>query len=307
MSGAGAETLWGLVESFLESMAGVKGQSPRTVRAYQTDLLDLLRFCSSRVGKAPEALAAGDVDGRLLRGWAAEMHGRGLAPTTIGRRLSAMRSLFRWAERQGRIVASPAGDVRNPKKPDRLPDRLDVDEISSILEAPPADTLAGLRDRALLELLYGAGLRVSELVAVDLDDLDLRSRTVRVLGKGNKERVVPFGSKAAQALDRYIKASAAPRQREGSPAVFLNLRGTRLTDRSVRRVLNAAVERAATFRGVHPHSLRHSFATHLLESGMDLRAIQELLGHARLSTTQRYTRVSLQHVLDVYDKSHPRA
>lgn len=235
------------------------------------------------------------------------MHRRGLAPSTVGRRLSAARAFFAWARKRELVPANPAAEVRQPKRPDQLPERLDVDEISAVLEAPPADRLAGLRDRALLELLYGAGLRVSEIVSLDLDDVDLRTRSVRVVGKGRVERVVPFGSKACRQLKAYLQAARELRERRDEAALFLNLRGSRLTDRSVRRILNAAVERAALLRGVHPHVLRHSFATHLLESGMDLRAIQELLGHARLTTTQRYTQVSLQHVLEVYDRTHPRA
>jgi integrase/recombinase XerC len=277
------------------------------VRAYLTDLRDLGAFCDGRGAAGEEAVASGALDSRLLRAWIADMHGRGLSPSTVGRRLSAARSFFAWAERRGAVPVNPAKDVRHPKRSEQLPERLDVDEISAILEAPPADTLAGARDRALLELLYGAGLRVSEVVSLDVDDLDLRGRTLRVLGKGGVERVVPFGSKACRAVQHYLRAARELRRRHEQPALFLNLRGTRLSDRSVRRILNAAVERAALLHGVHPHVLRHSFATHLLESGMDLRAIQELLGHARLTTTQRYTRVSLQHVLEVYDRSHPRA
>lgn len=254
-----------------------------------------------------EDLANGVLDGRTIRSWVADMHRRGLAASTVGRRLSACRSFFSWARKQGIVPENPAAGVRQPKRSESLPDRLDVDEVSAVLEAPPADKLAGQRDRALLELLYGAGLRVSEVVTLDLDDVDLRTRAVRVRGKGGIERVVPFGSRAAAALERYQSAVRDLRQRHDEPALFLNLRGARLTDRSVRRIVDAAVRRAALVRGVHPHLLRHSFATHLLESGMDLRAIQELLGHARLTTTQRYTQVSLQHVIEVYDRTHPRA
>jgi integrase/recombinase XerC len=302
-----ASHLEDLIQLFVEHTGGVRGHAKRTVLAYRTDLRDLAAFCAAHGVASKDAVESGAVDARILRAWVADMHGRGLAASTVGRRLSAARSFFAWAERRRSIPANPSKEVRHPKRSEQLPERLDVDEVSAIVEAPPADTLAGVRDRALLELLYGAGLRVSEVVSLDVDDLELRGRTLRVLGKGGVERVVPFGSKAALAVQRYLMASRELRRRHEPPALFLNLRGSRLTDRSVRRILNAAVERAALLHGVHPHVLRHSFATHLLESGMDLRAIQELLGHARLTTTQRYTRVSLQHVLEVYDRTHPRA
>lgn len=290
---------------FLEHLGLDRDQSPQTIRAYKADLGDLLAFLALRTGHESPALEL--VDARMLRAWMADMHGRGLSASSVARHLSAARSLFRWLGRQGELTINPAAEVRNPKQTQRLPDRLDVDDVGAILEAPDETTFAGLRDRALLELLYGCGVRVSELVGLDVDDLQLRDRTARVLGKGNKERIVPFGTKAAAALQRYLVA-ATPLRRKGDPdALFLNRRGGRLTDRSVRRILDAAVRNAALTRGVHPHALRHSFATHLLESGMDLRAIQELLGHARLSTTQRYTRLALDRILEVYDRAHPRA
>lgn len=282
-----------------------RDQSPETVRAYASDLGDLIEFLARRNGGEPPPPA--EVDPRILRGWMAEMHGRGLTASSIARHLSAARSLFRWLAGKGEVEFNPAAEVRNPKKPQRLPDRLDLEDVTAILEAPDTTSFAGRRDRALLELLYGAGLRVSELVSLDLDDLHLGERTARVTGKGRKERIVPFGRKAADALRDYLKTATTLRRGKDVDALFLNQRGGRLTDRSVRRALNAAVSKSALSRGVHPHALRHSFATHLLESGMDLRAIQELLGHARLSTTQRYTRLALDRILEVYDQSHPRA
>lgn len=294
----------GEIQAFLEQLEQDRDQSPHTVRSYRRDLQDLAGFLAGPRGAAPPVAA---IDAGAVRAWVADMHGRGLAASTIGRRLSAARSFFRWLGLHDLVPANPAAEVRNPKKPERLPDRLDVDEIGAVLEAPDRSTLAGLRDRALLELLYAAGLRVAELVALDVDDVAFADRTVRVLGKGRKERIVPFGGKAASALRDWLAASTERRARTDAEALFLNLRGGRLTDRSVRRVLDGAVTRAALLRGVHPHALRHSFATHLLESGMDLRAIQELLGHARLSTTQRYTAVALDRIIEVYDKTHPRA
>lgn len=294
------------IRSFLDHLQSDRERSPRTVRAYGNDLGDLATFLAAYLGQSLPP-PPGDVDARMIRAWVADMHGRGSSPTTISRRLSGARSFFRWLGKQDLVESNPAAEVHSPKKTEYLPDRLDVEDVAAILEAPDGKSLAGLRDRALLEMLYGAGLRVSELVGLDLDDLDLASRTARVLGKGDKERIVPFGRRATDALRVYLRAVAPLREKTGEEAIFLNLRGGRLTDRSVRRVLNKAVRGAALLRGVHPHVLRHCFATHLLESGMDLRAIQELLGHSRLTTTQRYTKLSLQHILEVYDRTHPRA
>ncbi len=294
------------IQEFLDVLALDRDQSPNTVRSYARDLSDLLAFLAEDDDPAAN-VPLETVDARAVRAWVADMHGRGLSPATVGRRLSAARSFFRWLGREGLVVDNPATTVKNPKRAERLPERLDVEDVQAVLEAPDPATAAGLRDRALLELTYACGLRVSELVGLDLDDVGFADRTARVLGKGRKERIVPFGRKAAAAVKAYLAAFSELRQRSGEEALFLNQRGGRLTDRSVRRILDAAVERAALLRGVHPHLLRHSFATHLLESGMDLRAIQELLGHARLSTTQRYTKVSLERILEVYDRSHPRA
>jgi integrase/recombinase XerC len=295
------------VSTFLEALAFERGASPQTVRAYRRDLADLVA-CFTRVRGRPPG-SPSDVDAKALRAWTVDMHERALAPSTVSRRLSAANTFFEWLVRRGSLEVNPAKDLRRPKRRDRMPDRLDVDDVGAVLEAPAADEPAGRRDRALLELLYGAGLRVSEIVGLDLDDVLLRDRTARVLGKGGRERIVPFGRRAEEALRAYLadEAFRAARAKTGEEALFLNQRGSRLSDRSVRRVLDAAVRDAALARGVHPHVLRHSFATHLLESGMDLRAIQELLGHARLSTTQRYTRLSLDRILEVYDETHPRS
>lgn len=294
------------VRRFLEHLERDRDQSPATLRAYRTDLEHLAGFLTEQRfrGRVP---APEEVDARSIRAWVAAMGAKRLSATTVARRLSAARSLFRWLGHEGVVLDNPAAEVRNPRKSERLPDRLDVEDVAAILEAPDPASPAGLRDRALLELLYGAGLRVSELVGLDLDELSFADRTVRVLGKGSKERVVPFGRRAADSLRRYLTAITPLRSKTNAEALFLNLRGGRLTDRSVRRILDAAVETASLRRGVHPHVLRHSFATHLLESGMDLRAIQELLGHSRLSTTQRYTKLSLERILEVYDQTHPRA
>jgi len=292
-----------IVGEFLEHLALDRGVSPHTRRAYARDLADLF---SHLAGDDPPPDPRG-IDARAIEGWVASMHRRGLAPSTISRRLSAARALFAWLVRENRLDANPAAEVRNPKRAQRLPDRLDVEDVEALIEGAADGTRLGLRNRAALELLYGSGLRVAELVGLDLDDVQFSDRTLRVLGKGDRERIVPFGRRAAAALRAYLEAFSDLRARSGCEALLLNARGGRLSDRSVRRILDRAVERTALMRGVHPHLLRHSFATHLLESGMDLRAIQELLGHARLATTERYTQVSLERVLEVYDRTHPRA
>lgn len=294
------------IHQFLEYLALDRDQSPHTVRSYARDLADLLAFLAADDDPLAD-VPHETIEARQIRAFVADMHARGLSAATISRRLSAARAFFRWLGREGLVSENPAAAVKNPRRGERLPDRLDVEDVEAVLEAPDTADPAGWRDRALLELLYAAGLRVSELVALDLDDVSFADRTLRVLGKGRKERIVPFGRKAAEVLRAYLDAFAARRIATEEEALFLNQRGRRLTDRSVRRILDQAVRRAALLRGVHPHLLRHSFATHLLESGMDLRAIQELLGHSRLSTTQRYTRVSLERILEVYDQSHPRA
>jgi integrase/recombinase XerC len=242
-----------------------------------------------------------------VRGHVARLSRRGLARASIARKLAAVRSFLRHAVREGRLEANPATGVPTPRVPKGLPRDLTVDETFALLDHIEGDDLAACRDRALLELLYAAGLRVSEAVALDLDDLDLRAGVLRVLGKGNKERMVPFGSKAAQALERWLTAARPLRLNGDGRAVFMNLRGGRLSDRSVRRVLDRRLREAAIATRVSPHALRHSFATHLLGAGADLRAIQELLGHASLSTTQRYTHVSTDALMRVYDRAHPRA
>ena len=260
-----------------------------------------------------------------MRAFLGALGREGLGKRSQGRVLAAVRGLFRWAVREGELPASPAAGIRTPKAPQRLPRHLRPAEVEAVLEAAAApaesrlDTAAaarlGLRDRALVELLYASGLRVGELVSLDWRDLDLQARVLRVVGKGGKERMVPFGAPAAGALRAWLAAwedvragaPAAAGEDEDTMPVFLNARGGRLSDRSVRRILDRCVEQAALATGVHPHTLRHSFATHLLEAGADLRAIQELLGHSSLSTTQKYTHIEVERLLAVYREAHPRA
>jgi integrase/recombinase XerC len=299
-----------LIDRFLEHLATERGLSAHTVTAYGADLRRFLDFLAREFLDRPDsALSPADVDPLAVRSFLAALDRDGLGRRSQGRALAALRTFFRWACRTGDASANPAARVRTPKAPRTLPGHLRPGEIETLLEAPRGEEPAVARDRAILELLYASGLRVSELVSLDWSDLDLKARVLRVVGKGNKERMVPFGRPAQEALrawrDRWGEVRR-PGLEAGEP-VFLNARGARLSDRSVRRILDRWVEVAATASGVHPHTLRHTFATHLLEGGADLRSIQELLGHASLATTQRYTHVDVERLLSVYRDSHPRA
>jgi integrase/recombinase XerC len=285
------------VGSFLEYQAVERGASPHTLRCYTADLTEFSRFLAASSIAGWEA-----ADTRVVRAYLAWLHKRKLAKATIARKLAAVRSCFRFLGRRGAMEANPARQVRGPRLGRRLPSFLPVDETAVLLYPEAEPSVAGARDRALLELLYASGLRVAEGCGLDVDDLDEGRRTVRVLGKGGKERVVPVGESALEALAAYL----ALRGRRRGP-LFLNPRGGRLTTRSALRIVRARARRAGIVQRVTPHTLRHSFATHMLGAGADLRLIQELLGHSRLSTTQRYTHVSPEHLMRVYDAAHPRA
>jgi len=295
------------VDRFLAYLQDQRRASPETLRAYEGDLAQFGAFLSEEHAGGP-APGPEKIDALAVRGFIARLSRGGLGKSSIARKLSAVRSFLDHAVREGRIESSPATAVRTPRAPKPLPKELTVDEVFTLLDHIAEGGVAAPRDRAILEFLYASGLRVSELVSLDLDDLDVGGGFVRVTGKGNKERLVPFGTKAMRALEGWLAASRALRERgSAAEAVFLNLRGGRLTDRSVRRILDRRLREAAIQGHVSPHVLRHSFATHLLGAGADLRAIQEMLGHASLSTTQRYTHVSMDALMRVYDRSHPRA
>jgi len=298
-----------LIHRFLEHLQGERQLSPETLRAYEYDLVTFHEFLARDfLGKAPEEVRPQDVDALAVRSFLAALTRKGLGKRSQGRALAAVRSLFRFACREGVMPANPAQGVRTPKFPKMLPRHLRPGEVEGLIEAPAGDEPLVRRDRAILELLYAAGLRVSELVGLDWPDVDLSARVLRVMGKGSKERMVPFGRPAAEALRRWLEVWEGVRDAmDGGEPVFLNHQGTRLTDRSVRRVIDRWVDAAAVARGVHPHTLRHTFATHLLENGADLRAIQELLGHSSLSTTQKYTHLEVERLLSVYRDAHPRA
>ena len=285
------------IADFLDYLQNEKRLSPRTVRAYRSDLAALTAFLESRgFVRGPESL-----DASMIRAYLVEIH-ESTAARTRARKLSCIRSFFRFLVRRGRLKRNVGEEILSPKLPKLLPRALGVDEVFGLIEKPAPDDPIHLRDLAMIELLYGAGLRAQELVDLDLSRIDLRQRKVRVLGKGNKERVVPFGKKALSAIERWLSVRAAP---EDEKALFVSKEGKRLSTRGLRRRLHARVAEVGLDRKVTPHVMRHSFATHLLDGGADLRAIQEMLGHASLGTTQRYTAVSIEHLRKVYDEAHP--
>ena len=297
MTAAGPPAGGAAVDAFLRYLAAERGASPHTLRSYATDLRDCAAFLRRRgLGALPDA------DARVIRGYLADLHARGLARTSIARRLATLRSFYRFLIRRGRARANPAREVRTPSLPRRLPGHLPIDQSEALFRQPFGDAEADRRDRAILELLYASGVRVAELAGLDVGDLDLREGSVRVLGKGRRERVVPLGRKAIDALRAYLGA-----RESGRGPVFRNRRGGPLTVRSLHRIVRGRARAAGLAGRVTPHTLRHTFATHLLDAGADLRLIQELLGHARLTTTQRYTHVSAERLVRVYDAAHPRA
>jgi integrase/recombinase XerC len=311
------------IEKFLMYLHAVRNASPHTIRSYRNDLEQFREYLSPP--GAPEVQLR-EIDHRMIREFLGHLHDRKLQKRSLARKLASLRSLFKFCAREGLVPGNPARLVATPKLPIRIPAVLSAEEMNAFLDqmasgesARPARRSkygkeSGLllqRDRAILELLYASGLRVSELTGLELNDVDRKEHMLRVLGKGNKERIVPYGSKAEQALASYdtIRAGLLRKAgRRGQPQVlFLNRDGRRLGVRSVGRIVKKHVRLANVNWDLHPHSLRHAFATHLLADGADLRAIQELLGHASLSTTQRYTHASIRQLMEVYDKAHPRA
>lgn len=314
------------IEAYLLYLQAERGASSHTLKNYSIDLYQFRMFLgagrSSRSEVAVSDAEQGDtllqeirpaeVDVLAIRGFVADLHRRGIARSSIARKLATLRSFFRYLCREGIVTANPAKLVSTPKLPKRLPAYLTVDEADRLLTSPVEQDPPGARDLAILELFYASGIRLSELTGLDVRDVDLREGLVRVRGKGSKERIVPVGSKAIAALRRYLdrRSELIQGSKRGDPestALFLNCRGGRLSQRSVARIVLTRLNQSGVGPKITPHGLRHSFATHLLQAGADLRAIQELLGHARLSTTQRYTHVNLDHLMEVYDKAHPRA
>ncbi|MEM1348458.1 MAG: tyrosine recombinase XerC [Myxococcota bacterium] len=297
------------IELFMNYLRAERGSSAHTRRAYASDLRQLGDFMERRTGKVgqEEDVRVDEVDIDALQEWLHEQSSeQGNKPASLARKVSTVRSFFRFLLRKQRVAYNPAELLASPQVKRPLTNLMSVDDIFQLLEGTAPEGPLGVRDMAMWELSYGAGLRVSELVGLDATDIDRQEGWVRVTGKGNKERMVPLGSKAKEALERY-ESVRHELVSEPTAAVFLNYRGGRLSTRSVRRLLKKHLLKAGLDPEVTPHGLRHSFATHLLDSGADLRGIQELLGHANLSTTERYTHVSLKRVVAAYDDAHPRA
>ncbi len=308
------------LKAFLQYLALNRNASAHTVRAYDSDLTQFLAYAAAGAGVKVRDVAPKQLDRLALRGFLGDLHKHGRSRASAARKLAAARTFLRYLRREGLIDDDPGALVATPKRDVRMPAHLSEDEMSALIESPAGDTLLARRDRAILELFYASGLRLSELAGLDVDDVNLSAKMVRVLGKGGKERIVPFNSSAAKAVREYLKDRDTgrvslpldgPRGRQADrrrrDPLFVNYRGGRLTVRSVDRLVRRYVAASSTRMGISPHALRHSFATHLLQRGADLRVIQELLGHARLSTTQRYTHVNSAQLLEVYRKSHPRA
>jgi integrase/recombinase XerC len=299
------ETFASAIERFLRSLASERGASPLTIKSYREDLLQLEEFLASAGCRGP-----GDASSTLLRRFAGGLHAAGYAPSTVARKLASMRSFYAFGQREGWVQANPAKPLRSPKRPRKLPKFLTGDEIGRLLAAPKPGAAGGIRDRAILELMYSSGVRVRELVGLDDGDLDLHAATIRVRGKGRRERLGIVGSHAQAALRQWLAARpkpAAGKTASRSQPLFTNRFGGRLSVRGVARLLEKHLATAGLTRRASPHTLRHSFATHLLDAGADIRSVQELLGHKSLVTTQIYTHVTTTRLLDAFDKAHPRA
>ena len=306
------------LKAFLRFLALNRNASAHTVRAYESDLTQFIGYAAAQADLKKRDLRPDQLDREALRGFLGQLHKQGLSRATAARKLAAVRTFLRYLRREEIIDNDPGGLVATPKRDIRMPAHLSEGEMTALLDAPAGDTPLSRRDRAILELFYASGLRLSELTGLDVEDLNLSAKMVRVLGKGRKERIVPFNGSTAKAMRAYLndrenlirshdtQGQTDRRGRRRDP-LFVNYRGGRLTVRSVDRLVRRYVAASSVRTGISPHALRHSFATHLLQRGADLRAIQELLGHASLSTTQRYTHVNTAQLLDVYRKAHPRA
>ena len=328
------------LKTFLRFLALNRNLSAHTVRAYESDLTQFIGFAAAQADVKKRELDPAQLDRAALRGFLADLHKQGQSRATAARKLAAVRTFLRYLRREAIIDDDPGSLVATPKRDIRMPAHLSESEMTALLDTPAADTALSRRDRAILELFYASGLRLSEVAGLDMDDVDIGSKRVRVLGKGSKERLVPFNGSTQRALREYVKDRAAivaaqasrdgqerQERQEGQDGrdarasrraavlrharrrdpLFVNYRGTRLSTRGIDRIVRKYVAASSTRMGISPHALRHSFATHLLQRGADLRVIQELLGHANLSTTQRYTHVNAAQLLDVYRKAHPRA
>jgi integrase/recombinase XerC len=303
-----------LLTQFFEHLRYERNVSEHTLRNYMSDLLQFLDHIAPADAQtgARREVDIRQIDHITIREWLSTLHAAQKKKTSVARKLAALRTFFQFLVREGMLELNPAKLVSTPRLEKKLPVHLSIEDAIRFIETPDTETDLGKRDRAILELLYGTGVRVSELTNLDLGDVDFREKLVRVTGKRRKQRIVPFGDPALHALLNYLTVrnvflQNAPPDERDSQAVFLNYQGTRITTRSVGRMVDKYIVQCAGIHNISPHALRHSFATHLLDSGADLRDIQELLGHARLSTTQIYTHVSMEKLIEVYDKAHPKA
>lgn len=303
-----------LLAQFFDHLRYERNASEHTLRNYAIDLgqfYDYLAPADPQTG-ARRAVDVRQIDHITIREWLAQLHAEKKKKSSIARKLAALRTFFQFLIREGVLETNPAKLVSTPRLEKKLPNCLSVEDVIRFIETPDVSTDLGKRDRAILEMLYGTGMRVSELVRLNVQDVDFRQRTVRITGKRRKQRIVPFGEPALHALLQYMTVRDnflrnAPLAQRDERALFLNYQGTRITTRSVGRMVDKYIELCAGIHNISPHSLRHTFATHLLDNGADLRDIQELLGHARLSTTQIYTHVSMEKLIEIYDKSHPKS
>lgn len=303
-----------LIEQFIEHLRYERNVSAHTLRNYASDLeqfLDHIAPAEAKSGKrkVPELK---EIDHLTIREWLADLHSAQKKKASIARKLAALRTFFQFLVREGLLESNPAKLVSTPRLEKKLPQHLSIEDAIRFIETPDIETDLGRRDRAMLELMYATGVRVAELTTLNLADIDFHSQLIRVTGKRRKQRIVPFGDPAGAAIRNYLAIRDtflmnAPISKRDEEALFLNYQGTRITTRSVGRMVEKYIKICAGIHDISPHALRHSFATHLLDSGADLRDIQELLGHARLSTTQIYTHVSMEKLIEVYDKSHPKA
>jgi integrase/recombinase XerC len=302
MMKAGATTVEKAVAKFVRALQE-RNASPHTIKAYSTDLSEFARYVGPQDWR--------DIDHVLIRGYLSNLYERGLSKTSVARSLAALRSLYKWLAQEGVVEQNPAALVATPRLPKKLPRVPTIEEVGVVLDSEmPECSAFPERDEAMLELLYGCGIRNSELIGINVDDIRWSNEVVLVRGKGRKERYVPFGDSAVAAVRAYLPARqrvVGTSKRTTERALLINLRGSRLTTRSVGRIVKQIAVARGLSPDVHPHTLRHAFGTHMLEEGADLRAIQEMLGHERLSTTQRYTQLTVKHVMDVYDRTHPHA
>lgn len=300
--------LFQYVEGFLNHLRVEKNASGMTIVSYRTDLAQFFQFLSNLYSLPCESVARESFNHKSVRDYLAYLQTNGFSRSTMARKLATLRSFVRYLCREEVLEGNPIAAVSTPKQEKRLPRFLYPKEIELLLEAPDISRPSGLRDKAILEVLYATGIRVSELVSLNLSNLDTQSGSIKVLGKGGKERIIPMGTKACTAMDKYlqVRRKALKKDNGTETAVFLNKFGQRLTARSVRNIINKYVQQVALNQKVSPHTLRHTFATHLLNGGADLRSVQELLGHVKLSTTQVYTHVTKERIKTVHDKSHPR-